>query len=163
VAEDIQPLDHQQIRDEALELIELAFLQGPEGEGIDLSDRAYTHADVVRLKRTLSSMRTATEVINRALAQYWESQFGESTAIELDDQRWWIAPSRQWRLLPAMEEPFAEWLIGQGREVLAKVMPSKGFRVTPIPPEARDTFMTREATTDDLRIQSKPLWKEKIA
>lgn len=156
---DMVPMIGAELEKEALELIDLAMRLGPEGEGIDVVDREYLLEDMIRLKGTLSRIRTATEVANRALAEAWMDQYG-NVAMHLDGDNWWVAHARKVIFQDNMARPFAEWLKAQPVETIEKVVSVASIRVTPLG-AAKDTFLDTKPSSAHRTIQHKPITKKK--
>jgi hypothetical protein len=149
-------MNNDDLQEHAMSLIKMAQLIGPEGEGLDVSDREYELQDFVDLKRTLSTMRTAIDETNRSLAAAWIDQYGEHASVLLDGEYNYLGASKKLKYQPNMEEVFAEWLIQQDAATVARMIPAYGLRKGQVDQAARDTFFTEEVTNKDLRIQSKP-------
>ena len=144
---------------EAYDLIEMAELLGPEGEGLDLTDKEYTLEHIVELRSTLASMRIAIDEVNRALAQTWADEYlGESVEYGGDD--WYLGYAYSTRFIEGMDIKFAEWLKEQPAEKVAKIVRPYAISVTPIggpDSEIRQTFFDEERTSADLRIKHRPV------
>jgi hypothetical protein len=146
--------NYELLRAEAHDLIDLATLLGPEGEGLDLSDRDYTIADTAHLKVMLSSMRTAIDMVNAALAQVWFEEDAKARFL-IGDVQYWVAPNTKKQYQEGQEIPFAKWLKEQDPETIAAIVPVYALRTTPMSQEAVDTFLSKEKTNDQVRIQSR--------
>ncbi len=146
------------VNQQALELLELAIMLGPEDEGIELDDQDYQLADLVALKNRISKLRGAADIVNRALSRYWKEHYaGEK--YEQEHTRYWVGHSKyiQWADEGA-NAAFAEWLKQQPVGKIAGIVGLHGLRVTPMSQAERDTFL--DETSQRARyptIQSKPL------
>ena len=125
--------------DTTIELLDLARRIGPEGEGIDVSDLDLSVEDLVEIKSIVGQLRTAGEVVNRALAQEWNDQY-KGRAIDYGADTYYLGYASKRIFRPGADIEFA-------------------IRVSPLGrPDSplREKFFDEERTSEDLRIVSKP-------
>jgi len=148
-------LDYSALRAEAHDLIDLAAMLGPEGEGVDLSDRGYdTISDLVALRAVLGTMYRAIQIVNAGLAQVWAGmdRYGKADYGGLEYS---IGVSRKTVFQPNAAIEFAKWLKDQEPELIERIVSIYGVRLTPLPPRVRDSFIESIETDDRLRIKTK--------
>jgi hypothetical protein len=150
----------EELERDALELIKLSLYLEPEGEGMDLTDREYSLENIIRLKGTLSRMRSGIDATNRALAAAWFDQYG-NVGTNQDGEHYWLAPNTTLKFQENMSRPFAEWLKAQDPETIEAIVPAYGVRRGQFLPAVRDTFFDVKETSKDRRIQNKPQSKRK--
>jgi hypothetical protein len=66
-----------------------------------------------------------------------------------------VAPNTKKQYQEGQEIPFAKWLKEQDPETIAAIVPVYALRTTPMSQEAVDTFLSKEKTNDQVRIQSR--------
>ena len=142
--------------EELHELIDLALMLDPEGEGVDLTDREYTVDDIVALKGMLASTRKGIDIVSAALAQAWHKLYPEVGSYVMGGQSYYLAPNKRvkWQSDGAAIA-FASWLSDQSIEQIERIVPAYGVRIGQVQAEARATFFDERPTDADLRIQSK--------
>ena len=142
----------------ALELMDLARHLGPEGEGIDVNDLDLELEDLIEIKSITAQMRTAGEVVNRALAQYWNDNY-EGRSQEYGEDLYFLGYAAKRVFQPGQDIEFARWVKEQEPEVIVKLFAAYNIKVSPLGGPGsplREQFFDEEKTSDDLRIQSKP-------
>ena len=141
-----------------IELLDLARRLGPEGEGLDVSDLDLSVEDLVEIKSIVGQLRTAGEVVNRALAQEWNDQY-KGQAIDYGKDTYYLGYASKRIFKPGKDIEFAMWLKDQSAEEIRKIVSVNAIRVSPLGrPDSplREKFFDEERTSDDLRIVSKP-------
>jgi len=152
-------LEPQELKAEALELIELARKLGPEGEGIEFVDREWTIEELVQLRSHLSTMRKSIDIVNSGLARYWDEAFpGER---HKDDYVEWFVGKTKVR---SVVDPdlFLEWVASLDAEQLTRLVNPKRLggivKVSGMSPAERDTHLSEEySQTSGISIQKKEL------
>ena len=145
------------IRLEMNELIDLAERVGPEGEGLDLTDRGYEFEDMARLRSRFATMRRAIDIVNKALAKAWYDKDPKGY-IELDNLKYWLGASKkqQWQNDDSARG-FATWLKKQDVDTIAAIVSPYSVRIGQVDKAARATFFDEEKDENQATIQSKPL------
>ena len=139
----------------AIDLMKQAVLLGPEGEHMDL-EGGYTLDEIIRIKAAIGSLRKAGELVNRALAQAWHTDY---PGQEIDDE-WNVnflgfATKRTWQ--DGQAEVFANWLKSQDTATIMKVVGAASkVGVSGVPRGVRDSVFDEEVTDDELRIKNRP-------
>ena len=140
----------------AIDLMKQAVLLGPEGESMDLEDR-YTLDEIIRIKAAIGSLRKAGELVNRALAQAWHTDY---PGQEIDDE-WNVnylgfATKRVWQG-EGSSYMFASWLKNQDVETIMKVVGGAyKVGVSGVPQGVRNSVFDEEVTDKELRIKNRP-------
>lgn len=147
-------------RQEVYDLIDMAERLGPEGEGLDLTDREYTFEQMAGLRGRLSRMRKAIDIVNKGLALAWHTKDPRGY-VELENVKHWLGITKKVAWVDE-DTPlqFAKWLKKQDANTIALILPSQppyGLRMSPIPEAAKDTFFRKLSGAEQASIQSKPL------
>lgn len=149
-------MNDKQIERETDELIELGLKVVPEGEGMNLLDKEYTLDDIVRLKIRLTRIRGVLDAAGRALGELWEEEYlGKGT--EVNDDYWWMGPTRKVEYIEGMEEAFGEWIKDQTPEQIIAIIPARTLRVSKMGNAARDTFLDTNSDGKRKSIQHKDI------
>jgi len=152
------------MQQQIIELMNLARRLGPEGEELDLEDHDFTIEELVEAKSIIGQYRTAGEVVNRALAQYWNNHF-EGVALDYGLDTYYLGYNSKRVFREGQDLVFAEWLKEQTPEDIAKIVSVGAIRVSPLGTKdspLREQFFDEEKTSDDLRIQTRPVPKSRL-
>ena len=146
----------EELREMSEHLIDLAARIGSEGEGLDLTDLEFNLDDIVELRSKLSGMRKGIDMVNKALANYWNERYpGERLETEYDS--WYVGNTKTKRLMDA--DLFMEYIATKDADELARLFtPSqlaRVIKVTGMTPAEKDTHIIEEHTKAGLSIQSK--------
>lgn len=133
-------------------LLEYARLVTPEGEGLELLDQDFSLEELTQLRSFLSQTRTAIDVTNRALAQYWAEVYGDESFTD-EVNVWYLGRTKGKRIID--EYSFAAWLKEQPTEKVMALVPGHSIRLTPLTPYERDMFFDETPTSNDVTIQKK--------
>ena len=63
------------VQEASIELLALAHRISNEGEPLDLSDEEFTLEELVQLRSHLSAWRRGIDIVNKALAVYWDDEY----------------------------------------------------------------------------------------
>ena len=145
------------IRVEMRELLELAGRLGPEGEGLDLTDREYDFENMAQLRARFATMRSSIDIVNKALARAWHDKDPDGY-YESEHMKWWLGYSKKqaWQS-DESAEGFATWLKEQDVDVVARIVTAYGVRIGQVDKAARATFFDEVKGSAQATIQSKPL------
>ena len=154
---EMEGIDFAWAMDMAHELIDLAIMVGPEGEGLDLTDRGFDVNSIVHLKSVLGNMYSAIQRINKALAQAWEASEDTKAKIVMGEYVYGLGydTRRDW-VHGDNGVAFAKWLKEQDPETIAAILPGggRGLRVTSMG-AARNTFLEESRSSDTVKITSR--------
>ena len=142
-----------------LELMDLARRLGPEGEGLDVSDLDLELEDLIEIKSLTGQLRKAGEAVNRALAQYWNDNY-QGRSQEYGEDLYFLGYASKRVFREGQDIEFAKWVKEQEPELIVKLFAAYNIKVSPLGrPDSplREQFFDEEKTSDDLRIQTKPI------
>ena len=150
-------METKSIRVEMRELLELAERVGPEGEGLDLTDRDYEFENMAQLRSRFATMRSAIDIVNKGLAKAWHAKDPKGF-YEGENMKFWLGFSKkqQWQD-DTSAEGFAAWLKEQPVEDIARIVSAYGIRIGQVDKAARATFFDEVKGSQQATIQSKPL------
>ena len=140
------------VRDESIELINLAQLVAPEGEGLDLADKEYSMAKIAELRSYMSSQRSAIDRVGAALTAVWESEFKDE---QYDDgiNTWSIGRTKGKVVID--DDQFYKWLATKDADQLAKLISATAVKVGGMSVVERETLLDETPRTDRLSIKYK--------
>ncbi|RLB68528.1 MAG: hypothetical protein DRH08_00645 [Deltaproteobacteria bacterium] len=142
----------------ANKLIEIGMLVAPEAEGLDLSDHDFDMEALAQLRSRLSSMRVAIDLVNKALAVYWNETYpGER--LTLENVEWKVGRSKTKELVDA--DMFMAFLASKDVDGLKRLFtPSRltsVVKVSGMTPAERETFISEGYTNAGLSINHKEI------
>lgn len=137
-------LEPRQLHEIADALLDRARRQDPEGETFDL-DEDFDMEELVQLRSHLSTTRKMCDVVNGALARYWEAHFGNLRLHERFGY-WKVDHTKQRRVVD--DDMLYEWLASLDAEEIAKVVTASRLvsilKVSGMSPAERDTHIVEE-------------------
>ena len=136
----------------ATELIRLAQMVGPEDEGLDLSDLEYTIEQMAHLRSELSGQRRAIDMVNKALAQAWDVQYGNGV-YEDEFKEWYLGRAKGKRVIDP--EVFYAWLATKDADELARLVSASAIKVGGMSPAERDSLLDETSTQKELSINNR--------
>jgi len=151
-------MTNRQVDKLSAKLIELGILVAPEAEGLDLSDHDFDLESLAQLRSRLSSMRVAIDLVNKALAVYWNDTYpGER--LTLENVEWKVGRSKTKELVD--DDMFMAFLASKDVDELKRLFtPSRltsVVKVSGMTPAERETFISEGYTNAGLSIQHKEL------
>ncbi len=135
------------------QLVNRARYLGPEDEGIDVDDLDLSLDDIVGIKTRLSGIRGAIDIVNRALAGYWEKNF-DGEKLEDEYTTWYVGRSKGKKFVD--EDGFYEWMATLDAKRLKRLVSIGGLKVGGMNEGERETFLDESRVNDRISIQSKP-------
>lgn len=140
------------IQGAATELIRLAITVGPEDEGLDLSDLEYTIEQLALLRNELSGQRRAIDMVNKALAQAWDAQYGNGV-FEDEFKEWYLGRAKGKRVIDP--DTFYAWLATKDADELARLVSASAIKVGGMTPAERDSLLDETSTQKELSINNR--------
>jgi len=132
-------------------LLDLAMRLMPEGEGIDLTDKDYETEDLVALKNRVSTIRSACDVVNHALARVWKNDhLGERYVDEFNT--YYLDKTRGKKAID--RKAFYEWLATKDAAELSTLVADYNIKTGGMTSAERATFLDESPTTDRFTIKS---------
>ena len=136
----------------ATEMIRLAQMVGPEDEGLDLSDLEYTIEQMAHLRSELSGQRRAIDMVNKALAQAWDVQYGNGV-YEDEFKEWYLGRAKGKRVIDP--DTFYAWLATKDADELARLVSASAIKVGGMTPAERDSLLDETSTQKELSINNR--------
>ena len=130
-------------------LIKLGQAVSGEGEVLTLSDWDLSLEDLVELRSELSSMRNAIDIVNKALAVYWNDTY-KGQSLEDEHTKWSVKAAKGKRIID--ESSFYAWLASKDADDLSKLVSASAIKVGGMSPVERETFIDEEPTNATLSI-----------
>lgn len=138
-------------RQESAKLVKMAMQVTGEGEPLDLTDLDFSLEDLVGMKAYLSHQRQAIDMVNKALAVYWDTVHFEEV-YEEEFTKWSVGSTKGKVILD--ETTFYEWLASKSAVELTKLVSASAIKVGGMTPAERDTLLDETPTSKNLTIKS---------
>ena len=135
----------------ARQLVKMAMKVTGEGEMLDLSDEDFTLKKLVELKAHLSHQRKGIDMVNKALAIYWDEEHYDEV-YEEQFTRWKVGITKGKRIID--DTKFFEWLATKSAVELSKIVSASAVKVGGMSPAERDTLLDETPTNMNLSITS---------
>jgi hypothetical protein len=145
-------------RQDAFDLLEKAMLLMPEGEPFDLTDLELTPAETAIMKSVVSRVRSACDIVNRALAEAWQINYPNVDSVEIGDDLYWLGPAKGKRYTEGGAIALGEWIEDQDdpARAFANTVSASGVKVSGLPDDVRAEVLDEEPRNDEPRIQTMP-------
>ena len=135
----------------ARQLVKMAMKVTGEGEMLDLSDEDFTLKKLVELKAHLSHQRKGIDMVNKALAIYWDEEHYDEV-YEEQFTRWKVGITKGKRIID--DTKFFAWLATKSAVELSKIVSASAIKVGGMSPAERDTLLDETPTNMNLSITS---------
>ena len=140
-----------QTKSKARSLVEMAMLVTDEGEPLDLTDNDFTMEDIVRIKSLISHQRKAIDMVNKALAIYWD-EIHHDEIFEEEFTKWSVGTTAGKRIIN--DTNFYKWLASKNEVELVKLVSATAIKVGGMTPAERDSLLDETPTNMNLTIKN---------
>ena len=132
-------------------LVEMAMKITDEGEHLDLTDLDFSIEDIVRLKSLMSHQRKAIDMVNKALAIYWD-EIHHDEIFEEEFTKWSVGTTAGKRIIN--DTTFYAWLASKSEVELVKLVSASAIKVGGMTPAERNTLLDETPTNMNLTIKN---------